>query len=117
METQTFTNLIEFAEQLAEEWRLEIEADMLPTFEQLMKAPTPDLKKLARSGVSEQQFGRLGGKHSYYLENMSKLKKSEIATGIIEVWSEIIEDRRNKRQLRRKTEYACCKYDNPVIIK
>ena len=117
METQTFTDLIEFAEQLAEEWRLEIEADMLPTFEQLMKAPTPDLKKLARSGVSEQQFGRLGGKPSYYLENMSKLKKSEIATGIIEVWSEIIEDRQNKRQLRRKTEYACCKYDNPVIIK
>ena len=109
--TETFSGLIEFAEQLAEEWRLELEADALPTYEQLMSKNKPELRNLATNSVSVQQFGNLGGKRSYYLENMSKLTKQQIVTGIINVWPDIVQDREDNRRHARQLAYARHKYD------
>lgn len=113
--TETFSGLIEFAEQLAEEWRLELEADALPTYDQLVLKTKPELRNLATSSVSVQQFGNLGGKRSYYLENMSRLTKQQIVTGIINVWPDIVQDRQDNRRHARQLEYKRHQYDSQRI--
>ena len=74
-----------------------------PTKAQLMTMTIPNLKKVASQG--HYSIGIVShSKNTYYIENISKLKKEAIANSIINIWDEIVCDKQNEKARLRNIQ-------------
>ena len=89
--------------------------DQPPSKAQLMTLTKPQLKQIASQGhYSIGQFSH--SKHTYYIENISKLNKPEIVNSIINIWGDIVCDKQNIRMYQNKMLNITAKPKSQVDI-